>query len=66
VHWVSEVSDETARDDYLKLCARTHELNDLAIIEMLKESRIQMQNTVRREHGVLLCSRKRNRPLETG
>jgi hypothetical protein len=65
VHFVSEVSDETARDDYLKLCARTHELNDLAIINMLKECRTVIQNSVKTVDGILQCSRRRIRPLET-
>lgn len=36
--FVSEVSDETATGAYLGLCARTHELNDLAVIRLLADA----------------------------
>jgi hypothetical protein len=65
VFFVSEVSDETAKDDFMELCARTHVLNDLAIIDMLKGCRVKIQHTVIKEGGILRCSRKRHRPLET-
>jgi hypothetical protein len=35
VDYVSEVADETAQGDYLYLCARSHLVQDLAIIDMI-------------------------------
>jgi hypothetical protein len=37
VDYVSEVADETAQGDYLYLCARSHLVQDLAIIDMISD-----------------------------
>ncbi|MBO1308301.1 hypothetical protein JZO70_19145 [Enterococcus sp. 669A] len=37
--YTSEVADETAQGDYLKLCANTHLVHDLATIDMLLAAR---------------------------
>ena len=41
--FVTEVSDETATGSFLRLCARTHELNDLAVIRLLAEAHMRTE-----------------------
>ena len=38
VSYTAEVADETAQDEYLNLCARTHVAHNLATIDMMLES----------------------------
>lgn len=44
VSFVSEVSDETAQGEYLYLCARTHMIHDLAVIDMLSQAKCVRKN----------------------
>ena len=45
--FVTEISDEGARDEYLGLCARTHEAGDLAVIDLLRSLDTQVESEVR-------------------
>lgn len=64
VSFVSEVADETATGDYLAICARAHLDEDLAIIRLLSEAKVQMDESVWMEGDVLCARRVRTRPLE--
>jgi hypothetical protein len=46
--FVTEISDEGARGEYLGLCARTHEAGDLAVIDLLRSLDTQVESEVRR------------------
>jgi len=46
--FVTEVADETARGEYLGLCARTHEVGDLAVIDLLCSLDARVESEVRR------------------
>ena len=64
VSFVSEVADETATGDYLALCARAHLDEDLAIIRLLSEAEIQMDELVWMEEDAVCARRVRKRPLK--
>jgi hypothetical protein len=64
VSFVSEVADETATGDYLELCARAHLEEDLAIVKLLSEAEVHMDESVWIEDDVLCARRVRKRPLE--
>ena len=61
--WTTEVADETATGDYLKLCSRTHVKGCLAAMD----SAIKLNNatTVQdcEKDGKIVLSKKRRRPL---
>ncbi len=63
VSFVSEVADETATGGYLGLCARAHLEEDLAIVKLLSEAVVHMDESVWIEDNVLCARRVRKRPL---
>ena len=63
VDWTTEVSDETAQGDYLKLCTKTHHIADMAVIDMLTKSRLNIQELSNEEYGQVTLKRVRKRPL---
>ncbi len=63
VSFVAEVSDETAQGKYLELCALAHFNQDVAILEMLADSAVCMeQSATLNAHGTQLTWH-RKRPL---
>ena len=63
VSYTSEVADETAQGDYLYLCARTHLLHDLAVIQMLCRSRSIFIDFSIEDDDTLTLQLHRQRPL---
>lgn len=62
--WTTEVSDETAQGDYLDLCSRTHNLSDVATIDMMYNARFEKcEKAIQSENEVILSS-KRVRPIQ--
>lgn len=61
--WTTEVADETATGDYLKLCSRTHVKGCLAAMD----SAMKLNNTATvqdfEKDGKIVLSKKRKRPL---
>lgn len=61
--YTSEVADETAQGDYLYLCARTHLLHDLAVIQMLCSSSSIYTDFSIENDDTLTLQLHRQRPL---
>ncbi len=60
--FVTEVSDETATGDFLRLCAHTHVLNDMAVIRLLAASDTRTNSATGTKDGILRAFRSRIRP----
>ncbi len=60
--FVTEVSDETATGSLLRLCARTHTLNDLAVIRLLAEADARAEWRAGTRDGIHQAFRSRIRP----
>jgi hypothetical protein len=63
VDWTTEVSDETAQGDYLKLCAKTHYIADIAVIDMLAKSQLIFSNLSFEENEKVTLKLVRQRPI---
>lgn len=61
--YVSEVTDETAQDVFLKMIANTHKLQDLGIIKLLMQSGCVYQKQATLAPGSLSLSLIRKRPV---
>ena len=42
VDWTTEVADETAQGDYLELCSKTHQLADLAVLQLFSRVKVEI------------------------
>ena len=60
--FVTEVSDETATGGFLRLCARTHALNDLAVIRLLMAADPRTESLTGAKDGIQRAFRSRIRP----
>ncbi len=60
--FVTEVSDETATGDFLRLCAHTHVLNDLAVIRLLADFDPRISSATGTIDGTQRAFRSRIRP----
>ncbi|MCL2425679.1 MAG: M14 family metallopeptidase [Oscillospiraceae bacterium] len=63
VAYTSEITDETAQGDYLKMCARTHMLHDINIIRMLRDSKCVFEDSKIQTAEGISKSYYRQRPL---
>lgn len=63
VEFMSEVSDETASGAYLKLCARTHLIHDIATTDLLLKSKCAYQRTLTMQNGEVHKTYRRLRPF---
>ncbi|PKL24183.1 MAG: hypothetical protein CVV47_10560 [Spirochaetae bacterium HGW-Spirochaetae-3] len=63
--FVTEVSDETATGAYLGLCARTHVLNDLAVIKLLADADPRIGSSMAVGRAGLSARKTRTRPPAT-
>lgn len=63
VAYTSEVADETAQGEYLRLCARAHLTHDLAVIEELSHAVSHYETECSLRDGVLRLKDIRHRPL---
>lgn len=61
--WTTEVSDETATGDYLKLCARTHLKGCLAAMDSVISVNNKADILDYEEKGQIVLNKKRKRPL---
>ena len=63
VDWTTEVSDETAQGDYLRLCTKTHFISDIATIDMLYKAETVMEDKSFEDGGITL-KKVRKRPIK--
>ncbi len=61
--YVSEVTDETARDDFLEMIANTHKLQDLGIIRLMMNSGCVYRKQAELAPGSLSLALIRKRPV---
>jgi hypothetical protein len=66
VSFVTEVSDETAGGEYLRLCARTHVLDDLAVIDLLASLQVRTEDSVWMDGDSIRSRLLRCRPSAPG
>lgn len=64
VDWTTEVSDETAQGDYLKLCTKTHYISDVATIDMLSKANFDIEDLSKEESTKITLKKLRKRPLK--
>jgi hypothetical protein len=63
VAYTSEITDETAQGDYLKMCGHTHMMHDIGIIKMLLESKCVFANDTTKTAAGTSQAHYRQRPL---
>jgi hypothetical protein len=63
VDFTTEVSDETAQGDYLRLCTKTHFISDIATIDMLYKAETVMEDKSFEDGGITL-KKVRKRPIK--
>jgi len=63
VAYTSEITDETAQGEYLKMCAYTHMKHDIGIIRMLRDSKCIFEKSVAHTSNGISESYYRQRPL---
>lgn len=63
--WITEVSDETAQGEYLKLCTKVHHISDMAVIEMLSKVKPEFINESFSKDNRVMLKRIRKRPLKS-
>jgi len=63
VAYTSEITDETAQGEYLKMCAYTHMKHDIGIIRMLRDSKCIFEKSVTHTSNDISESYYRQRPL---
>ncbi|MGL5756444.1 MAG: M14 family metallopeptidase [Paraclostridium sp.] len=64
VDWTTEVSDETAQGDYLELCSKTHNLSDIATIDMMYNAKFERKREVIENEKEVLLKDIRIRPIQ--
>lgn len=64
VDCTTEVSDETAQGEYLQLCSKTHNLGDLATIDLLSKSKFTTRRDVIKNDNELILKDIRVRPIQ--
>lgn len=62
--WTTEVSDETAQGKYLKLCSKTHNLSDIATIDMMYNSSFDRSRKVVKIKNEIILKDVRIRPIK--
>lgn len=62
--WTTEVSDETAQGDYLELCSKTHNLSDIATIDMMYNAKFERKREVIENEKEVLLKDIRIRPIQ--
>lgn len=62
--WTTEVSDETAQGEYLDLCSRTHNISDIATIDMMYKAKFEIHEKSIKSNDEVLLSSKRVRPIQ--
>jgi len=63
IDWVTEVSDETAQGDYLKLCVKAHHIADIAVIDLLYNTDLEIENLSTEQNNKITLKRIRKRPI---
>lgn len=63
--WITEISDETAQGEYLKLCTKVHHIADMSVIEMLSKAKLEFINESFSEDNKVVIKRLRKRPLKS-
>jgi len=63
VDWITEVSDETAQGDYLRLCSKAHHIADMALIDLISKASLQINDLSTEDDGVVTLKKIRKRPL---
>jgi len=61
--FTTEVADETAQEEYLQLCASTHQRAQLACLRWLAECSVEMEETLRLQQNPPYRGRRRTRPI---
>lgn len=61
--YTSEVADETAQGDYLYLCARTHMMHDLALIDQVMKATCEYHEDLHETQGSFTARCIRSRPM---
>lgn len=64
VDWTTEVSDETAQGEYLELCSLTHNLSDIATIDMMSKASFEKRKEVIESNGEIIIKDVRIRPIQ--
>lgn len=62
--WTTEVSDETAQGDYLDLCSRTHNISDIATIDMMYKAKFEKHEECLKKDNELVLKSVRVRPIQ--
>jgi len=63
VAYTSEITDETAQGEYLRMCAHTHMLHDIGIIKMLRDCTYVYESKLEKTSDGMSQSYYRQRPL---
>ena len=64
VDFTTEVSDETAQGDYLRLCTKTHFISDIATIDMLYKAETVMEDKSFEDDLGITLKKIRKRPIK--
>ena len=62
--WTTEVSDETAQGEYLDLCSRTHNISDIATIDMMANAKYKFREDVIKKDNQIVLKNVRIRPIQ--
>ncbi len=64
MEWITEIADETAQGDYLKLCSKTHKVADLAVLELIAKTQVEVLTKGIDLNGKVKLQRLRKRPVK--
>ncbi len=61
--WTTEVADETAIGEYLKLNSKAHLVSDLAVLDLIYETKMEYEISVEKSNDKLVYTKIRKKPL---
>lgn len=61
--WTTEVADETAAGDYLKLNAKAHLISDMALLGLMYDTEIVFETYIQKHDDGVIYSKMRRRPI---
>ena len=64
IDWTTEVADETASGDYLKLNSRAHLISDMALFDLMYRTEIGYETNLQIDSDSIRYSKIRRRPLK--